>query len=714
MNLLIVESPAKAQTIKKYLGKDYQVLSSYGHVRDLPKTKLGIDIKRDYKPAYRVLERARNNIYKIKKALQSKENLYLATDYDREGEAIAWHLCQSLGLEETKNKKQETNVQRITFTEITKDALKEALGSPRKIDMDLVDAQQARRILDRLVGYKLSPFLWRKVARGLSAGRVQSVAVRLIVEREREIENFKPQEYWEVKAHLSKQNEPKSKLEAKLYACDDKKIDRLAIKNGKEAKKIKKDLKGAKYKVQNIAKKEKPLYPQAPFRTATLQQEAARRFRYSAKKTMFVAQKLYEAGRITYMRTDSTNLSNEAVKKVREYLGVNLGEKYLPKSARIYKTKSKGAQEAHEAIRPSDPTHIPNQIKNKLSGDEYRLYDLIWKRTIASQATPAKISENKIKISAENYTFLSLGRNIIFDGFLKIYPLNLTETTLPSLSVGEILDLIKLETLQKFTKPPSRYTEASLVRELEKRGIGRPSTYAPTMSTVQTRGYVHKEGPYFYPLDIGVLVNDILVEHFPEIVDYSFTATMENDLDGIASGKLKWVGVVDEFYKPFAKHLQEKDKIVKKEEVAQKKTGKKCKNCNGEIIIKMGRYGRFYACSNFPECKFKEPMKEKKIESPEAKKRLKEAEELLKKHPKCEKCGKDMVVRTSRFGTFLGCSNYPKCKQIVSIQEDLGSCPKCKKGNIVKRFSKKKRQFYGCSRYPKCNFASWQLPGKDK
>jgi DNA topoisomerase-1 len=589
--------------------------------------------------------------------------------------------------------------------------------------MDLVDAQQARRILDRLVGYKLSPFLWKKVARGLSAGRVQSVAVRLIVDREREIEKFKPEEYWEVIANLLKKND-KDKIRAKLVAVDDKIIKKLDIGTKKEAQKINKALVRAEYKVSDIRDKEKILHPPAPYRTATLQQDAARRLHFTAKKTMFVAQKLYEGvdlgegkrvGLITYMRTDSTNLSSYSLKSARKYIKEKLGERYLPSKENIYKTKNKGAQEAHEAIRPTNPNLEPKKIKDSLSRDEFRIYELIWQRMIASQCQNAQIMDRVVEILAKDYTFVTQGRAIKFDGFLRIYNLGLKDSFLPDLKIKEILNLESLELNQKFTQPRSRYTEASLVRELEKRGIGRPSTYAPIMSTIQERQYVKKIDGYFHPVEIGTLVNDVLVEHFPEVIDYNFTAHMEDDLDRIAGGELKWAEVIDEFYRPFAKHLLLKEKTLKKEDIAQERTGRKCPECKkGDIIIKMGRFGRFYACSNYPECKYKEKMEKKEILSEKGKKMQEKALVLLKKNPKCEKCGADMAVRVSRYGTFLGCTNYPKCRNIIVVEEDSNlKCPKCKEGSVVRRFTRKGRVFWGCSKYPDCDFASWTKPSGD-
>ncbi|TSC91845.1 MAG: DNA topoisomerase I, partial [Candidatus Berkelbacteria bacterium Licking1014_96] len=637
-----------------------------------------------------------------------------------------WHLTKALGLGNPKSQilptqrsgsriasRIGTNPKflRITFTEITKSAIQKSVKNPREIDLNLVDAQQARRILDRLVGYKLSPFLWEKVMRGLSAGRVQSVAVRLIVEREREIEDFKPAEFWEMIANLLAKND-ENIIKAKLVSISNKAMQKLEIKSKKEADKIKSDLLAADYKIFEIKEKERFLSPPAPYRTATLQQNAGRRLRFSAKKTMFIAQKLYETGHISYMRTDSTNLSAQAIKAAREFISQKLGKKYLPQQPNIYKTKNLGAQEAHEAIRPTNPALEPDKLKNSLSRDEFRLYELIWRRMVASQTASARISDKTVEIKAGKYGFRVWGRTINFDGFLKIYDLGLKDSILPALEKGEKLHLKKLELNQKFTQPKPRYTEASLVRELEKRGIGRPSTYAPIMSTIEARKYVKKIDGYFHPEDVGTLVNDVLVEHFPEVVDYNFTAQMEGDLDKIAGGKLKWQGVIDEFYKPFAKHLSAKEKTLKKEDISQQKTGRKCPECKkGEVIIKMGRYGRFYACSGYPDCTYKKKIEKKEVISEETKKLQQQARELLVKNKKCAECGSPMAVRTSRYGVFLGCSNYPQCRQTIAIEDESAPlCSKCQKGRVVKRFTKKGKIFWGCSNYPQCDFASWTKP----
>jgi len=703
MNLVIVESPAKARTIKQYLGKGFNVQASFGHVRDLPEKGLGVDIEKNFKPTYEILPKAKKRISELKKNLPGSKKVYLATDEDREGEAISWHLTYALDIKKEK-------IARIAFHEITKNAILNALKNPRKIDMNLVNAQQARRILDRLVGYKLSPFLWKKIRYGLSAGRVQSVAVRLIIEREREIEKFKPQEYWEIEAELAKEIGDKEHFIAKLYAKDDKRIPKLGIKNKKQVKKIVSDLEKQKFQITKITKKEVKKYSYPPFTTSTMQQAGVNRLRFSAKKTMMIAQQLYEGislgkgrsvGLITYMRTDSTNLAKKATAQAKKVITKEFGENYALPTPRFYKTKSKSAQEAHEAIRPTSFERKPEDLKQYLGPDQFKLYKLIWQQALACQMKEAVADQVIVDIKAKNYTFRSIGSQIKFLGYLKIYEgekLPISENVLPELSEKEILDLIKLAPLQHFTKPSARYTEATLVKTLEKEGIGRPSTYAPIMSTIQSRGYVKKEGRYFIPEEIGFVVNDLLVKHFPDIVDIKFTAQMEGDLDEIASGDKKWVPVISDFYTPFEDNLKKKEKQVSKKDF-QEKTKKKCPKCGKSLVIKFGRFGKFLACEGYPECKYTEPLgEEKKIKK-----------EYTKE--KCEKCGAKMEIKHGKFGPFLACSNYPKCKNTKPIIKKIGvKCPKCKEGDIIERKSKKGRVFYGCSNYPKCNFALWNKP----
>ncbi len=667
MNLIIVESPTKAKTISGFLGKEYKIESSYGHIRDLPKSKLGIDIENNFEPQYIIPVKARKRVNQLKKEAEKAEITILATDSDREGEAIAWHLTEALGLGISK---QIPKVQRIIFHEITKSAIEEALKNPRGVDMDLVASQQARRILDRLVGYKLSPFLWEKIMKRLSAGRVQSVALRLIVEREEEIRNFKPEEYFTISAVLQKSQilNPKSEIlntiEANLYKINNEVIPKLGIKTGEEAEKIVKDLEKCEYKVLKIEKKEVRKNPLPPFTTSTLQQEASKRLRYSAKQTMRLAQNLYENGLITYHRTDSLNLSKESIRQAAGWIEKNLGKEYAIQAPRFFKTQSRLAQEAHEAIRPAQPDLIPEKIKVKLF-QEKNLYDLIWRRFIASQLPQARFDSTRIEIAAKNslitnyYLLITNGNILRFDGFLKIWPIQFEETELPLLEENEELKLIKVSPFQHFTEPAARYNEASLIKTLEKYGIGRPSTYAPIISVIQERNYVYRnEQRRFQPTEIGELVNKILVEHFPEIVDIQFTAQMEEELDEIAQGKEKWQKVIGDFYQPFAENLERKYQEVEKQKPVEEKT-----------------------------------------------------EEV------CEKCGKPMVIRYGKFGKFLACSSFPECRNTKTITmtmtNDKGEnlkCPKCQEGEIIKRRTKKGRFFYGCSRYPDCDYASWSRP----
>ncbi|HAU07695.1 MAG: DNA topoisomerase I [Candidatus Yanofskybacteria bacterium RIFOXYD1_FULL_44_17] len=663
MNLVIVESPTKAKTISRFLGGDFIVKSSYGHVRDLPKGDLGIDLENDFEPKYVIPTKARKNVSELKKLAEKADEIILATDEDREGEAISWHLVEALGIKKLKKADKDLKIQRIVFHEITKRAIEEALKNPREIDQNLVDAQQARRILDRIVGYKLSPFLWKKVARGLSAGRVQSVAVRLVVEREREIEKFKAEEYWDITAKLKSDSQ---EFDATLNKIDGKTVDKFEIKNETEAKRILSDLDGKKYVIDAIEKNETTRAPMAPFTTSTLQQDAARKLHFSAKQTMMIAQKLYEGielggdgsvGLITYMRTDSVNLSEESLTGAQEYITKTLGEQYYER--KTYQTKSKSAQEAHEAVRPTEPNRSPESIKDHLSAQEYKLYNLIWRRFIASQMPKAVFDATAIDIKADKYNFRSNGSTIKFDGFLKIYPIKIAENTLPVVKDGQEVDLINLTPEQHFTKPPARYNEASLIKTLEKEGIGRPSTYAPTISTIIARNYVNKDpNRYFHPTEIGTLVNDVLVAHFPEIVDMHFTSKMEDNLDSIANGDIKWVPTLREFYDPFAKNLKDKYEEVTKEEVTNiEDAGVDCDKCGSKMIYKMGRFGRFVACSNFPACK--NILKEKKDKEPEE-----------KTGEVCDKCSSEMVFRKGRFGKFIACSNYPKCKNTKKIMRN--------------------------------------------
>jgi len=652
MKLVIVESPTKARTISGFLGDEYQIESSYGHVRDLPKSKLGIDTANNFEPSYIIPVKARKRVNELKKLAAKATEIILASDEDREGEAIAWHIANILDAKDAK---------RIVFHEITKTAINEALANPRKIEMNLVDAQQARRILDRLVGYELSPFLWRKFFRGLSAGRVQSVAVRLIADREKEIQAFQPQEYWSLSAFLNTKKEQEKVFEAYLYKKDGKTLDKLETKNKEESDRILKDLGGAEYKVAEVESKEARRLPGAPFTTSSFQQESSNKLGYSAKQTMMLAQQLYEAGYISYMRTDSVNLSQDSLSAAKTFIDSSFGKDYSLSEPRRFKNKAKGAQEAHEAIRPTTPSRTPESMKDSLDAKQHKVYDLIWRRFIACQMQPAVFDSTTADISAKNFIFRANGSTLKFDGWLKIYPSKFTENILPPLAENEILNLKELKPEQHFTEPPPRYNEASLIKAMEEHGIGRPSTYAPTIATIQTRNYVAKnEQRRFVPTETGNMVNDILVAHFPQIVDINFTAKMEEDLDRIAEGQAKWVPVIKEFYEPFHENLLKKETEVEKKNM-EEKTNEICPNCGKPMVIKQGRFGKFMACSGFPECKTAKPIKNP-------------AREIGMKCPKCAEFSPDDV------------------------------------GDIVMKKTKKGRMFYGCSRYPKCDYASWKNP----
>lgn len=708
MNLVIVESPAKAKTIAKFLDSNYRVTSSFGHVRDLPTKELGVDPKNDFKPTYVIPPKAKKTVAELKKLKAKATSVILATDEDREGEAISWHLAKILGLKEEK-------IQRIAFHEITKTAILKAIENPRTLDLNLVNAQQARRILDRLVGYKLSPLLWKKIHKGLSAGRVQSTVVRLVVEREREIETFKPQEYWEISALLKKISG--EKFSANLWKIGKKIQTKLSLKNKKDAEKILVELKEKTGQIEKISQKEISKNPPPPFITSTLQQAAFSAFGFSAKRTMSIAQKLYEGidlghehvGLITYMRTDSLNLSSDCLQKCQKVIANLFSEKYCLPAFRYFKNKSQSAQEAHEAIRPTFPEKIPTEIQGALTSEQFKLYDLIWKRTLASQMASAKIdsitTEIKVLNSPSQIWLKANGSILKFDGYLKLFEKKKETEFLPQLEKGEKVTIEKINSEQKFTQPPSRYNEASLIKALEENGIGRPSTYAPTISTVQDRGYVSKdENKKLFPKEIGFLVNDLLVKHFPQIVDYTFTADMEKKLDDIAKGQIGWIETLKEFYVPFAQNLTLKNVEIKKSDF-QKVIDKNCPQCGKKLIEKFGRFGKFIACSNYPECKYTERGADKKAQEEKAKKDYGNTQgEII-----CEKCGSLMTLKSGRFGSFLGCTNYPQCKNIKKIENKTGVlCPNCGK-EIVQRKSKR-GIFYGCSGYPACKTAFWEKP----
>ncbi|OHA76204.1 MAG: DNA topoisomerase I [Candidatus Wildermuthbacteria bacterium RIFCSPLOWO2_12_FULL_40_9] len=672
MQLVLVESPTKSKSLQGFLGKNYKVLASFGHVRDLPKSKLGIDVENDFQPEYLIIPKARKIIKELKASAAKAEVVILATDPDREGESIAWHLAQALNLIPDQNKKDSKKVktkpyQRIVFHEITKSAIKEAIKNPKGINMDLVDAQQARRILDRIVGYKLSPFLWKKITRRLSAGRVQSVAVRLVAEREKEIEDFIPQGYWTIEALLKqiKATNKNQEFIAILVKKDGKAIGKLDIKTKEEVDKSIGGLNDAEYKIINIDKKESKRNPLPPFTTSTLQQAAWQRFRFPAKLTMGIAQKLYETGRITYHRTDSFNLSESSLASAQEFIVNRYGKEYHSGYPRRYKT-NKRAQEAHEAIRPTNPNSAPEFLDKDIfpGSNEDKLYEFIWRRFIASQMTQAIFDATTIDIGANKFIFRVNGQILKFDGFLRVYPMKFQETEFPSVTTGEILQLVKLSPSQHFTQPPPRYNEATLIKALEENGIGRPSTYAPILSTIQERNYIEKnDDRRFQPTEIGLAVNNILVKHFPEIVDIKFTAKMEESLDKIADNQTEWVPVIKAFYEPFETNLKHKYEEVKKANVAEEAKGKICPECAAPILIRLGRFGRFYACSRFPKCKHTESLQQNDLKI------------------KCPKC---------------------------LASQDLAKPDE--NGKVVEKRTKKRKIFYGCSNWPKCDFASWDKP----
>ncbi len=696
MKLVIVESPTKAKTLSKILPKTFVIRASMGHIRDLPKSGLGVDVEHNFEPVYEVPVKAKKVLTELKKEAKDADEIVLATDPDREGEAIAWHLEELL-----TPKKGKMPFSRVVFHELTKEAIDEAFNNPGTLNLDLVDAQQARRVLDRLVGYKLSPLLWKKVMFGLSAGRVQSVAVRLVVERERERQAFKPEEYWSLVGEF--QNDAKKKLNASL---EEKAGKKLEIKNEKQARALEADLKDDSFVVSSVKKTERKKNPYPPFKTSTLQQTMANVFGFNAKKTMKAAQGLFEKGFITYHRTDSFNLAPQFITNARGLIKKQYGEAYLPESPNLYKTKTMNAQEAHEAIRPTELGRVPSE-KVGLVGDELKTYSMIWKRSIESQMNPALYDQTSIVIgSGKGYGFKATGSIIKFDGWLAVgNSLKIadeeeeTSSVLPEIEEGSKLKLLSVNSEQHFTQPPARYSDASLIKKMEELGIGRPSTYAPTLSTIQVRGYVARDGRYFVPKDVAFVVNDLLVEHFPEVVDYNFTAEMEEELDEVAEGRRKWVPMIKEFYTPFEKKIALKDKELNKHDVTNLgESDEKCPECGKPLVFKLGKYGKFLSCSGYPDCKYARPLDQT-------------ADEQNQDYGKCDKCETGvMVLKQGRFGKFLACSNYPKCKNTKPFLDKIGmKCPKCGEGEVVKKKAKF-REFYGCSRYPDCDWSSWKNP----
>ncbi|MFC8152243.1 type I DNA topoisomerase [Bacillus paralicheniformis] len=651
--LVIVESPAKAKTIERYLGKKYKVKASMGHVRDLPKSQMGVDIEQNFEPKYITIRGKGPVLKELKTAAKKAKKVYLAADPDREGEAIAWHLAHSLDLDLNSDC-------RVVFNEITKDAIKDSFKHPRMINMDLVDAQQARRILDRLVGYKISPILWKKVKKGLSAGRVQSVALRLIIDREKEINDFKPEEYWTIEGSFLKGKET---FEASFFGINGEKHQ---LKSEDDVKQILSQIKGNKFEVKKVTKKERKRNPALPFTTSTLQQEAARKLNFRAKKTMMIAQQLYEGidlgkegtvGLITYMRTDSTRISNTAQEEAASFIGEQYGKEFLGSKRKPAK-KNENAQDAHEAIRPTSVLRKPSELKAVLGRDQLRLYKLIWERFVASQMAPATLDTMSVDLENNGLTFRANGSKVKFSGFMKVYvegkddQMEEKNKMLPDLAEGDTVLSKDIEPEQHFTQPPPRYTEARLVKTLEELGIGRPSTYAPTLDTIQKRGYVALDNKRFIPTELGQIVLDLIMEFFPEIINVEFTAKMEKELDGVEDGNIQWVQIIDSFYKDFEKRVEKAEAEMQEVEIEPEYAGVDCEECGHPMVYKMGRYGKFMACSNFPDCRNTKPI----------------------------------------------------------VKEIGVKCPSCKTGNIVERKSKKRRIFYGCDRYPECEFVSWDKP----
>jgi len=738
-NLVIVESPAKAKTINKILGKDYEVFASVGHIKDLPEDEFGVDVENNFKPKYIIIPGKEKIVKELKKHAKGKKAVFLATDPDREGEAIAWHIAEEI---KNDSSSKPPEIYRVTFHEITEKAVKEAFRNPGTLDINKVEAQQARRILDRLVGYSLSPLLWKKVKRGLSAGRVQSVALRLIVEREREIESFQKEEYWTIEGlFLTEDN--KEILTARLY----KYKERLVVERDKDgrtdfllrdeasARSVAEALKAKTYLLSEQERKKKKRNPSPPFITSTLQQEAARKLGFTAKKTMLLAQQLYEGiefpgegsiGLITYMRTDSVKVSPEAQQWARKYIEERFGKDYLPSEPPQYKSK-KTAQEAHEAIRPTYPDRTPEKVKKYLTKDQFNLYKLIWDRFIASQMTPALLESTTyiIKDREGLSEFRATGTVVKFPGFMALYAEQPngensnsesleSENQLPDIPEGAILIPEDIKASQHFTQPPPRYTEATLVKTLEEKGIGRPSTYATILSTIQERRYVNKIDGKFVPSELGILVNDLLVEGFPELIDVGFTATMEEELDEIEEGKIKWLNVVKDFYGPFKKDLDISMKNLQKTRPKDIPTDILCEKCGLPMVIRWGRHGRFIACTGYPKCKNTRPIEEKKGSDNSESQRLPNKDEENTKigevtvREVCEKCGSPMVIKKGRFGRFLACSRYPECKTTKPLPSGI-KCP-LDSGDLIERRTKKGRTFWSCGNYPKCKFATWYRP----
>ncbi|OGL73816.1 DNA topoisomerase I [Candidatus Uhrbacteria bacterium RIFCSPHIGHO2_12_FULL_60_25] len=713
MKLVIVESPTKAKTITRFLGKNFKVLASYGHVRDLPKSKLGVDVEHGFEPTYTIPVKSKTKVKELKDAAKKAETILFATDEDREGEAISWHLAQILDVDPSKLK-------RLTFHEITEEAIKESLEHPRDLDLRLVDAQQARRVLDRLVGYELSPLLWRKIQRGLSAGRVQSPALRLIVEREREIKAFVAEEYWTIEGEFKKTGDGAT-FDAKLNNWKGKALDKMGITSKKDADAILDAIKKASWKVSAVTEKEKKASPPPPFTTSTLQQAANTRLGFTSKQTMTIAQHLYEGielgtkgqvGLITYMRTDSVSLSDKFTGDARSFLTKEYGDRYALPEPRRYKTKSKGAQEAHESIRPTEASRTPDDVAAYLDPGELKLYKLIWQRAVATQMPEAKLLGTSVDILegdpstslGTGAVFRATGQRVTSDGYLKLYPDQDKEKVLPELKQDEKVEAVSIDGKQHFTEPPPRYSDATLVKTLEEDGIGRPSTYASIIGTLIERGYVERdERKRLYPTPVAFDVNDLLVKHFPDIVDLEFTARLEASLDKIAEGEMQWRPLLEAFYGPFHANLTSKEQEMTKEAEAEA-SGEVCDKCGKPMAVKRGRFGKFLACTGYPECKNTKPMKG---DAPRP--------EPEPTDEKCPTCGAPMVKKVGRFGPFLSCSRYPECKTIKNIEKSTGiTCPKCNKGTIIEKRTKKGKTFFSCNRYPDCDQAFWDPPTEEK
>ena len=708
-SLLIVESPTKVKTLKKFIGRDFVVMASVGHLKDLPKSKLGVDVDNNFAPEYITIRGKGKILSDLKKEAKKANDIYLAPDPDREGEAIAYHIGNEVA------KHTEGKIYRVMFNEITKSAVKEAIKNPTEVNINRFNAQQARRILDRLVGYKISPMLWKKVQPGLSAGRVQSVALRIVCDRENEIKAFKSEEYWTITLDLEGQVKPK--FQSKLFKIDGNKAE---IANQVSADEVVKNLKNAEFILDGLVKKERKRNPVAPFITSTLQQEASRKLNFSPKKTMMIAQRLYEGlpvgsrgtvGLITYMRTDSTKFSVEATDVIRDYIVNRYGDKFCPKEPNVYKSK-KSAQEAHEAIRPTDVTIVPSEIKEYLEKDMFRLYELIWSRSVSCQMVPAILDTTTFDIKAGQYLFRSNGSIVKFSGFMQVYvesgddeaaekDIKQGDKILPELNKGEKLKLLEIDPEQHFTQPPPRFSEAMLVKKLEEEGVGRPSTYAAIISVIKDRAYVESEERRLAPTKLGYLVSDLLLEHFPKFMTTKFTADMESQLDQIEVGETEWVKTLQSFYTPFKLDLDEAEKKIGDSEVEE--TDEICDKCSQPMIVKWGRFGKFMACSGYPDCKNTKQIAKEGSDG-------KAVSESTTVEGACDKCQSSLILKVGRFGKFIACSNYPDCKFTKPIDLGIG-CPKddCK-GKIAARRSKKGRMFYGCTAYPNCDFVSWDKP----